>query len=161
MASILKLVIEVEVLKPDYGIAKLHKGSGEFFVTSTFSDDSNWAVTKVVDGEIKTVHWRAYGLTPLDFAFDDLLFVDYGIYTPNGKYYWGVGYLDMDRINVNFRETTEVKGLDIKFKEDYFYGILWSTHYIESTGSYHLYRRDINPLFYIYNNVTYTSIGEN
>ncbi|CAI2384847.1 unnamed protein product [Moneuplotes crassus] len=152
---------KVENLKPEYGIAKVHKGSGDFFVTSTFSDDSNWAVTQVVDGEIKTVHWKAYGLTPLNFAFDDLLFLDYGIYASTGKYYWGVGYLDMDRIMVNFRETTEVKGLDIKFKEDGFFGILWSTHYIESTGSYQLYRRDINPLFYIFNNVTYTSIGDN
>lgn len=122
---------------------------------------SNWAITQVINGEIKTEHWFVFDMEPLNFAFDRVAMVHVGKKFISGKVLWGVGRLNITNTDPYFKEIEEPIGLDLYLKEDEYSCILWSTHYIESTGSYQLHRRDTNTYFYIYNNVTSTSIGEN
>lgn len=136
-------------------------GSGDYFITSTLSQDIHWALTTIYTGSILVQKWRVRNSFPLHFAFDDRLFIDVGRSTRSGNIYWYLGLLHIENIRVEYIQKNEPTGLAIRTKNSAYDGALYYTYYIDSTSSNHLYRQEIDSSFNFTSDLVYTSIGNN
>ncbi|CAI2384872.1 unnamed protein product [Moneuplotes crassus] len=149
-------------MRDSYTTAKVHRGRGDYFVTSTLGLNSSWALTTIYSNVVLTQHWKMNDQMPLNFAFDDKLFINIARDVGTNIIYWHVGLLDISSTRTENKTLNEPVGIDLRVKDTSTYdGVLYYTFYVSDTSSYQLYKRDISSSFEYNGGFIYTSIGDN
>lgn len=149
-------------MRDSYVSAKVHRGSGDYFITSTLGLNSSWVLTTIYSGNVLSQHWKMNDQMPLNFAFDDKLFVNIVRHVDTNDVIWHIGLLDVSSTRTENQTLAEPSGIALRVKDTSTYdGVLYYTYYISDTSSYQLYKRDVSSSFVYNGDLIYTSIGDN